>query len=45
MSFKNTLRNGQVRNVIFREGNSFYGVALELNIVEQGDPAGSGVSF
>lgn len=26
-----------MRNVIFREGNSFYGVALEFNIVEQGD--------
>lgn len=37
MAFKNTLRNGQVRNVIFREGNSFFGAALEFNIVEQGD--------
>jgi len=37
MAFKNTLRNGQVRNVIFQERGSFYGAALEFNIVEQGD--------
>ena len=37
MAFKNTLRNGQVRNVIFKEGDSFFGAALEFNIVEQGD--------
>ena len=37
MTFKNTLRNGQVRNVIFKEGNSFFGAALEFNIVESGD--------
>ena len=37
MAFRNTLRNGQVRNVIFQEKGSFYGAALELNIVEQGD--------
>lgn len=37
MAFKNTLRSGQVRNVIFEEKGSFYGAALELNIVEQGD--------
>lgn len=37
MAFKNTLRNGQVRNVIFREKGSFYGATLEFNIVEQGD--------
>lgn len=37
MAFKNTLRSGHVRNVIFREKGSFYGAALEFNIVEQGD--------
>ncbi|HUX81044.1 MAG TPA: hypothetical protein VMV38_01850 [Candidatus Paceibacterota bacterium] len=37
MAFKNTLRSGQVRNVIFQEEGSFYGAALEFNIVEQGD--------
>jgi predicted RNase H-like HicB family nuclease len=37
MAFKNTLRSGQVRNVIFQEKGSFYGAALEFNIVEQGD--------
>lgn len=37
MAFKNTLRNGQVRNVIFQEKGFFYGAALEFNIVEQGD--------
>ncbi len=37
MAFKNTLRSGHVRNVIFQEGKSFYGAALEFNIVEQGD--------
>ena len=37
MTFRNTLQNGRVRNVIFKEGKSFFGAALELNIVEQGD--------
>ena len=37
MAFRNTLHSGQVRNVIFREKGSFYGAALEFNIVEQGD--------
>lgn len=37
MTFKNTLRSGQVRNVIFSEGGEYFGAALEFNIVEQGD--------
>lgn len=37
MAFKNTLRNGQVRNVIFSEGGEYFDAALEFNIVEQGD--------
>jgi len=37
MAFKNTLRKGQVRNVIFKDGNAFYGAALEFNIVEVAD--------
>ncbi|MEJ0054155.1 MAG: hypothetical protein WDN10_05565 [bacterium] len=37
MAFKNTLRRGSIRNVIFREGKSWYGAALELNIVESGE--------
>lgn len=31
---KNTLKNGKVRFMIFKKGNSWYGVALEFNIVE-----------
>ncbi len=34
---KNTLQKGSVRNIIFREGNMWFGVALEFNIVESGD--------
>jgi len=34
---KNTIKNGQVRVLIFKEKNVWYGVALELNIVESGD--------
>ena len=37
MAFKNTLHKGQVRNVIFKDGNAFYGAALEFNIVEVAD--------
>ena len=36
-SFKNTLRRGAIRSVIFKEGDSYFGAALELNIVEQAD--------
>ncbi len=31
---KKTLKNGKVRFMIFKKGNSWYGVALEFNIVE-----------
>ena len=34
---KNTLTKGQIRSIIFKEGDTWYGVALELNIVESGD--------
>ncbi len=37
MAFKNTLGRGSVRNVIFQDGNTWYGAALEFNIVETGD--------
>ena len=37
MSFLNTLHAGNVRNMIFKEGNEWFGVALEFNIVETGD--------
>ena len=37
MKYKNTLNKGSVRYIIFREGNTWYGVALEFNIVEEGD--------
>jgi predicted RNase H-like HicB family nuclease len=39
MKYRNTLQKGSVRNVIFREGRVWYGVALEFNIVETGDDA------
>ena len=36
MKYKNTLQRGSVRYLIFKEGKSFFGVALEFNIVVQG---------
>lgn len=35
--FKNTTRTGTIRSLIFKEGDTYFGAALELNIVEQGD--------
>jgi len=37
MKYKNTLKNGSVRFIIFKEADTWYGVALEFNIVEEGD--------
>jgi hypothetical protein len=37
MKIKNTYHNGQVRNIIFKEGDTWYGVVLEFNIVESGN--------
>lgn len=37
MKYKNTLKKGSVRYIIFKENKTWYGVALEFNIVEQGD--------
>jgi predicted RNase H-like HicB family nuclease len=37
MKYKNTLQKGSVRFIIFREADTWYGVALEFNIVEEGD--------
>ena len=34
---KNGLENNKIRVIIFKEGAVWYGVALELNIVESGD--------
>jgi len=34
---KNTLEKGQIRSIIFKEGKTWFGVALEFNIVESGD--------
>ncbi len=33
----NTLQKGTVRTIIFKEADTWYGVALEFNIVESGD--------
>lgn len=33
MKYKNTLKKGSVRFLIFRDGESFFGVALEFNIM------------
>ena len=39
MKYKNTLKSGSVRYIIFKEDDTWYGVALEFNIVEEGsDP-------
>jgi len=37
MKYKNTLNKGSVRYIIFKEDSVWYGVALEFNIVEEGD--------
>jgi len=37
MKYKNTLNKGSVRYIIFKEDDVWYGVALEFNIVEEGD--------
>lgn len=37
MKYKNTINKGSVRYIIFKEDNTWYGVALEFNIVEDGD--------
>lgn len=37
MKYKNTLKSGRVRYIIFKEAETWYGVALEFNIVEEGD--------
>ncbi|KKT41682.1 hypothetical protein A2W54_03650 [Candidatus Giovannonibacteria bacterium RIFCSPHIGHO2_02_43_13] len=33
MKYKNTLKKGSVRFLIFRDGESYFGVALEFNVV------------
>ena len=39
MKYKNTLKKGSVRFLIFRDGESFFGVALEFNdVVEAASP-------
>ena len=35
----NTAKRGKVRYIVFKEGNSWFGVALEFNIVVEGDSA------
>ena len=37
MKYKNTLNRGSIRYIIFKEDNIWYGVALEFNILEEGD--------
>lgn len=34
---RNTPRKGEVRCIVFKDGDSWYGVALEFNIVESAD--------
>jgi len=34
---KNTLKKGTVRNIIFKDGDTWYAVGLEFNIVTEGD--------
>ena len=39
MKYKNTFKKRSVRCIIFKESETWYGVALEFNIVEEGqDP-------
>ncbi|NOY35410.1 MAG: hypothetical protein GXP44_00560, partial [bacterium] len=34
---KNSLQKGNVRYIVFKDGATWYAVALEFNIVESGD--------
>jgi len=36
MKYKNTIKSGKVRYIIFKEDDTWYGVALEFNLVEEG---------
>lgn len=40
-SRSNTAERGRVRYIIFREGETWYGVALEFNLVVEGDDQAS----
>ncbi len=37
MRYKNSIQKGSVRYIIFKEKGTWYGVALEFNLVEQGN--------
>jgi predicted RNase H-like HicB family nuclease len=37
MKYKNSLKKGSVRYIIFKEDEVWYGTCLEFNIVESGD--------
>lgn len=39
MSLMNTTQKGAVRCIIFKDGDTWYGVALEFNIIESADDA------
>lgn len=36
MKYKNTLRKGSVRYIVFKEEDTWYAIGLEFNIVESG---------
>ena len=36
-SMRNTYNKGQIRSIIFKDGDTWYGVALEFNIIESGN--------
>ena len=36
MRYRNTLEKGSVRYLIFKDGDTFFGAALEFNIVVEG---------
>ena len=40
MRRRNTLQKGSIRYIVFREGDAWYGAALEFNIVESGSTPG-----
>ena len=35
--FKNTLQKGEIRFIIFKEKDTWYGAVLEFNIIEEGE--------
>jgi len=45
MKYKNSLKKGSVRYIVFKEANKWYAIGLEFNIVEEGDDPSEALFF